>query len=156
MKYSITFLKIKLFWKIQNSSEILLLRKAFVKPQFYLFWKFLKIVDTNFKIIGNFFNFFKKMQFSKNFRFFKNFKEILIFWRILIFSKKIQKLKFSKKNQFDIFLEINYYYSQVETALQLIINIFEWPQKASKLWVKIPQIILVQICLKWLHINMFS
>ena len=44
----------------------------------------------------------------------------------------------------------------VETALQLIFDIFEWPQKASKLWVKIPQNILVQIGLKWLHINTFS
>ena len=44
----------------------------------------------------------------------------------------------------------------VETALQIIFNIFEWPQKAAKLWVKIPQNILVQIGLKWLHINMFS
>ena len=44
----------------------------------------------------------------------------------------------------------------VETALQLIFNIFEWPQKALKLWVKIAQNILVQIGLKWLHINTFS
>ena len=44
----------------------------------------------------------------------------------------------------------------VETTLQLIFNIFKWPQKASKLWVKIPQIILVQKGLKWLHINTFS
>ena len=36
----------------------------------------------------------------------------------------------------------------VETALQLIFNIFEWPQKALKLWVKIAQNILVQIRLK--------
>ena len=44
----------------------------------------------------------------------------------------------------------------VETTLQLIFHIFKWPQKASKLWVKIPQNILVQIGLKWLHINTYS
>ena len=44
----------------------------------------------------------------------------------------------------------------VETAFQLIFNIFEWSLKASKLSVKIAQNILVQICLKWLYINTFS
>ena len=32
-----------------------------------------------------------------------------------------------------------------ENAFLLIFNIFEWPQKASRLWVKIPQNLLVQI-----------
>ena len=83
---------------------------------------------------------------------------LLIFYLCKIGRKLHKEHSFWKETRKSMSLDGSFKYflllAVAENAFLLIFNIFEWPQKASKLWVKIPQIILVQIGLKWLHFNM--